>query len=182
MLSSVESSLWMTWPITLCRHGRCITCVFSDNTSYVSLISSIHKSYPVPQRAIIICCVLTLEGNRRWPLRFYHSLDWVLGQQYHLNWIIWNHKHLFLALWLWTVAGWLPLDSIKHTYRCYYGPSVLHAGMSGSCASTQTIKVNKNSRWVRTLQHKWVPVILLWTTCSTGVRNYQSQVFLQLKG
>lgn len=163
-------------------HRTWFTCIIKGNTSYLSWISSIHKSYPVPQSAISIRCVLTLEGNRRRPLRFYHSFDWPLRQQYPHNWIIWNHKHLFLALWLWTPAGRLPLDSIKLTYWCYYGPSFLHTGMSGSCASTQTIKANKTFRWVRGLHRKWVPIscceppaVLVWEMI--WVKYFYSLIF-----
>lgn len=138
------------------------------------------QKLPSPQRAVFVCRVLTLEGNRRWPLHCSHSIDGLLCQQYQHNWIIWNHKHLFLSLWLWSTAGGLSLNSIKHACWCYYGPSFLPAGMSGSCASTETIKVNKISRWVRALRHKWVTRNLLCTTSGTSVRNYPSQVFLQL--
>lgn len=152
----------------------------SSKPSYVSLISSIHKSYPVPQSAIFIPGVPTLDSNRRWPMHYNPGVDWLPGQQYRCNWIIWNRKHLFLASWHWTATGRLTLDSIKHTYWCYYGPSSLATGMSGSCASTQTIKATKISRWVRALHHKWVPRNLLWTTGSTSSRNYPGGRFLQL--
>ena len=142
----------------------------SSKPSYVSLISSIHKSYPVPQRAIFIPGVLTLDSNRSWPIRYNPGVDWLPGQQYRCNWIIWNRKHLFFALWHWTATGGLTLDSIKHTYWCYCGPSSLAAGMSGSCASTQTIKANKIPWWLRALHHKWVSPV---TCCEPPAENHK---------
>ncbi len=169
MLSSAESwhDMIYFFVSTWSWDKGCTTCILKGNTCCVSLSSLIHKSCPIPRElsSSVVC------WHMRRPLRCNHSLDWLVGQQSHRNWITRNRKHLFLALWLKTTTGGLSLDSIKRTYWCYYGLSYLPAGMSESCTSTQTIKVNKKSRWVRAFHHKWAPVarceplaVLVWET------------------
>lgn len=138
----------------------------------VSPLTSIHKIHPPPENSH----PLTTQGNRRCPPHFNPSFDWLPDQQYHYNWIIWNHKHLFLSLRLWTTAGGLSLlIQLRTRSGVTTGPPLTPAGMSGSCTSSQTIKVNKNSRWVGALNHKWAPFTLLWTTskykCENGPRD-----------
>lgn len=138
MLLTTELFVWS---------GRtCIACVFGVTISYVCSISSIYRSQL--QRAIITCCVLSLKGNMRWPLHFYHSLGWLLGQQHQYNWIICNCKqHLFLVLCFWTPAGELSLDSIKHTRVLVLLRDPLSFVLECQLHAQQlkTIKVNKNS-------------------------------------
>lgn len=175
MLSSAEPFLRVTWSIALCRLAKLRQKGALPASSRATQVVSLQyhrstKAIQPPQRAIIICCVLTLEGNRRWPLHYNRSLDWLRGQQYQHNWIIWNRKHLFLALWLWTTTGGLSLlIQLSTRIGVTTGPPFLPAGMSGSCASTQTIKVNKNSRWARAPHHKRAsasccepPAALVW--------------------
>lgn len=138
------------------------------------------QKLPSPQRAVFICRVLTLEGNRRWPLHCSHSPDGLLCQQYQRNWIIWNTSICFFHYdFEVQQADCLSIQLSTHA-GVTTGPPSSPLECRGSCASTETIKVNKNSRWVRALRHKWVTRNLPCTTSGTSVRNYPSQGFLQL--
>lgn len=128
------------------------SCTFKGNTS--SSISPIHKSHPVPRETIIVHCVLTLGvvGDELYTFSALNNTNVIKLCETTSIWVLYYDFEL--------QRGGRRAGGEFNWAHVLVRPRAL---LSGSGASTQTIKVNKRPRWVKAVHRKRVSMsVLLW--------------------